>query len=78
MDDEPSAEGWSRPADRFVVDGHRRARDGCEAAVRTEVEQESADELRQASIFGRMRIRRRIEREIERRICNLAPPDALY
>ena len=78
MDNDPSADRRSRAANRFVSDGDRRARDGCEAMARAEVEQEFADELRQASFFGRIRIRRRIEREIDQRIRNLAPPDALY
>jgi len=63
---------------RFLADGRRRARAAQEVTVRKEVEQEFAEPLRQASFFGRLLIRRRIRREMERRLGRLAPPDALY
>ena len=67
--------------DRFLADGYQRGRAACETsrvAIRREVEQEFADRLRQAGFFGRLLIRRRIRREVERRLNKLAPPDALY
>jgi hypothetical protein len=46
--------------------------------IRAEVEQEFAGELQQASFWRRYPLRRKIAREIERRIAAAAPPDALY
>lgn len=62
----------------FVADGHDRARRANEAAVRTAVEQAYTAELETASFWHRLIIRRRIKREIKRRLDRLAPPNALY
>lgn len=61
-----------------VADGYKRARDASEPIVRGEVEREFASLLENASAADRKRIRHEMEREIERRLCRLAPPDALY
>lgn len=62
----------------FVADGYERARAANEPFVRAEVEKEFADELRNASAVQLWSIRWRMQREIERRLERLAPPDALY
>ncbi len=68
------------PADKLsiVADGHSRARRAQEDAIRTEVEQSYAPPLRDASWWRRPWIRRRIEREVRRRLGRAAPPGALY
>jgi hypothetical protein len=65
-------------ASGFVADGCERARRALEPAIRAEVEQEFAAELRQAPFWRRYWVRRKIQGEIERRIAAAAPPDALY
>ena len=67
-----------RRSSRFIADGRERARRALEPVVRAEVEQVSAAELRQAPVWQRYWVRRKIQREIERRIAAAAPPDALY
>ena len=62
----------------FVADGYDRARDANEPIVRAEVESEFAVRLSNASTADQKRIRGEIEREIEKRLNALAPPDALY
>ena len=63
----------------FVADGHARARNANKQVVRAEVELEFADQFNNASTAGqKKRIRVEIEREIEKRLNALAPPDALY
>ena len=62
----------------FVADGHRRARAAVEPHVRAEVESEFAGRLQNASFFKRLRLLREMEREIQRRVDQTAPPDALY
>ena len=62
----------------FVEDGYLRAHVALEPVIRAEVEAEFEEELEQASFFERLRIRRKMKIEIERRIHEVAPPDALY
>ena len=63
---------------RFVADGCERARCALEPVIRAEVEQEFAQELREAPLYKRYWVRQKIRREIQRRIAAAAPPDALY
>lgn len=67
-----------RRASKIVADGHQRARSALEPVIRAEVEQESAEELPQFSLWRRLWVRRKMEREIKRRMAAAAPPDALY
>ncbi len=62
----------------FVEDGYLRARKALEPMIRAEVESEFQAELEQAAFLERLRIRRKIKLDIERRIHDVAPPDALY
>lgn len=62
----------------FVEDGRRRAQSAAEPAIRAEVEREFAAQLQQASFLKRSWVRRRIEREIKRRVAEKAPGDGLY
>ena len=66
------------PESGFVADGHERARRALEPMIRAEVEREFAEELQNAPPWQQHWIRRKIQREIERRIAAAAPPDALY
>ncbi len=59
---------------RFVHDGHERAYNAAEV----EVYAEFAEQLEHSSGFSKLRLKRDIEREIKRRIRQVAPPDALY
>jgi len=58
----------------LVADGPCRAA----AAIRAEVVAEFADQFAAASFWQRFRIRRVINAEVNRRIPQQAPPDALY
>ena len=62
----------------FVADGYERARDANERLVRAEVEQEFAERLRNADWVDRWRMKREIERVIEKRLEHVAPPWGLY
>ena len=62
----------------FVADGCRRARAAIEPRVRADVEREFAGKLENASFLKRLRLRRQMEREIQRRVEAMAPSDALY
>jgi len=62
----------------IVADGHRRAVRALEPVVRAEVEAEYADRLAAVPRWKRARLRREMQQEIERRIAERAPPDALY
>ena len=75
MDDTRNTGGG---AHGFVADGCRRARAAIEPQVRAEVQREFASELENASFLKRVRLRRQMEREIQRRVEAMAPPDALY
>jgi hypothetical protein len=62
----------------FVADGCQRAREANEPVVRAEVEREFAAKLAEATDRDRQSIWQAVEREVERRLNRLAPPDALY
>ncbi len=63
---------------KIVADGHARAYAAAEPQVRTAVTAEYAARLKAASLLGRRRLRRDMEREIQRRLSEQAPPSALY
>jgi hypothetical protein len=63
---------------RFVSDGCQRARLALEAENRAAVEREFAERLRDASLPRRLMLERQMAREIERRLGEQAPLDALY
>jgi hypothetical protein len=63
---------------RFVEDGHLRARSAIEPAIRAQVVAEYADRFEAAGLWRKFLLRRAIEREINLRVRNVAPPDALY
>ena len=48
------------------------------ARIKGEMEQQYADELAQAGWFGRWSIRRKIQKELDRRIERMAPSDGMY
>ena len=48
------------------------------ARIRRELEQQYADELAQAGWFRKRLIKRKITKELERRIERMAPKDGLY
>ena len=62
----------------FVHGGHQRARAALEPRVRTEVMREYAQRLSQATLWRYWRLMWEIDREVERRIHQKAPPGALY
>ncbi|MEE8169953.1 MAG: hypothetical protein V3T70_05340 [Phycisphaerae bacterium] len=66
------------PSGHFVADGGDRLIRASIARIRSEVAERYAEELEQAGILRRWRLRRRIEREIRRELEHLAPPDALF
>ena len=63
---------------RFIIDGCDRARVALKPIILSEVEQEFADQLETASFWQRLRIKREIAREVERRLAEQAPSNALY
>lgn len=69
--------------DRFVIDGHERLTSTSEyqaasQQIIAEVRARYAEPLASTGIFGRLALRLRMRREIDRRLAELAPPDALY
>jgi hypothetical protein len=62
----------------FVADGHLCACEASEPRIRKQVEEEFADQLSNAPFWRRFVLRRKIEREITRRIETVAPREALY
>jgi len=71
------------PEERFIVDGqeqieksegYRAARAEIIASVRSRY----AESLASAGIFRRLLLRLRMQREINREVAKLAPPNALY
>ncbi|HTM55231.1 MAG TPA: hypothetical protein VL175_14445 [Pirellulales bacterium] len=62
----------------FLEDGWRRARAAAEAEIRAEVLAEFAERLRPAGWLERLRLRRQIKREIERRLEKIAPRHGQY
>jgi len=67
----------TRP-NRIVVDGCARAFAALEPKIRAEVAAAYAARLEQAGIWARLRLKRRMEREIKNRVAERAPPHALY
>ena len=65
-------------SDAFHAGGHADLHSIHEPQVRAEIELKYASELEGASWFNRRSIRKRIEREIDSRLDELAPRDALY
>lgn len=62
----------------IVADGQARARAAAEPRIRKEVNGKYAEELGRAGLFRRMAIRIRIEREVRRRLREVAPDGAHY
>jgi len=62
----------------FVEDGDERLMAAWEAVVRPQVEAEYAESLSAATLFGRWRLRREMEREIKRRSDPGVSPEALF
>ena len=63
---------------KIIADGQKRAYDGSIDKVRAEVEAKYAGELKRASMWKRMQLRRKVEHEIRERMKKIAPPDGLY
>ena len=63
---------------RFVEFGNSVLVDHLRPKIQRTVEMEFDDELQCAGIFRRVWLRRKINREIEKRLHNAAPPGALY
>jgi len=64
--------------DQFVENGQGRAWEAHIEQVRAEVEKRYAEALAKAGFWARLRLRLRMRREIERRMKDFAPDDALY
>lgn len=62
----------------FVADGCDRAWNAMEPEVRQEVEAEFADAWSAAGFVRRWFLRRKINAELERRLAQRAPTDAVY
>ena len=62
----------------IIEDGCEHAYKGTEQGIRAQVESEYADRLKAASVVGRLKLRYELEKEIQRRIDDQSPPDALY
>jgi len=62
----------------FLPDGYQRLCCEHEPKIRAEVEGEYAEQLAASSWLNRRRIRKQMEREIDTRLANSAPPEALY
>jgi hypothetical protein len=58
--------------ERFVADGHQRAREASEPRIRADVAKEFAARLQRASPEELPTLRREMEREIERRLERIA------
>jgi hypothetical protein len=62
----------------LLANGHNRSLAANKERIRKEVLAEYGDELRAAGWFHRLLIRRRIRKEIKRRLSLVAPIDANY
>jgi len=62
----------------FLKDGRRRARAAARAEIRAEVHAEFAERLRAAGRLQRLRLRREIKCEVERRLDEIAPRHGQY
>jgi len=65
-------------SDQFIEGGYEIARTAYEAKIRGEVEQEFAAEIQKSTWWRRFFIWGQMKREIEQRLCRVAPPNALY
>ena len=63
---------------RIVADGRARAHDANIDRIRAEVAAKYADELEKASFWELMFLRRRIKREVRKRLEEVAPGKGLY
>jgi hypothetical protein len=68
----------SREENRFVQDGRARALDANERLIRANLEQQFAAEMAKAGWWGRLMVRRRIDREVKRQLELVAPRHGLY
>ena len=70
----------STAAQSIVANGRGLWRKGVTAKIRAEVAVEFEGRLRTASMFGRVRLRLEIEREVARRLRDVRPPsdEALF
>jgi len=59
--------------DRFVVDGAERLVGDVRASIKQEVEADWSERIAQTSWFGRLRLRRKIRNEIDRRVKKRMP-----
>jgi hypothetical protein len=64
--------------DRFVADGQERAHAAIEPTIRAAVTAEYAERWQRATFWQRFWLRREIQHEIDRRLEEAAPSDALY
>ncbi len=63
---------------KIVADGQQRAYDDSIEQVRAETEAKYAEELKTAGMWKRMQIRRKMQREINERMKQIAPKSGLY
>lgn len=66
------------PGSAIVSDGASRARVAAVEVVRAEVEAEFEPRLQEATLWQRWALKREMQREVERRLKEMAPPSALY
>ena len=67
-----------RETNGIVADGQERARAAAMERVRAEVQRRFAPELARAGFWRRWALRLHLRREIQRRMEQIAPRDALY
>ena len=67
----------SQPVE-FVADGWERAWKAMEPDIRREVKEEFAEEWNASGLVRRWFLLRKIDAEVERRLAERAPSDALY
>jgi hypothetical protein len=65
----------SRRGSGFVVDGNERLADGVRAVVKLEVEAEFSEQLANSTWLQRLRLRRQMRSEIERRVAKEMPSE---
>lgn len=62
----------------IVADGQRRVHKALLAKVKSEVEAKYGKEVREAALWRRWLLQLKVQREIRRRLEEIAPEDALY
>ena len=62
----------------FVADGFSRAQAAAKPQVRMQVVEEYSERLEAANLWGRFWLRIEINREVKRRLSQVARPDSLY